>query len=88
LGIVNVSVPPPATRTSKEPSSAVTVWVAVSLLAIVNSVPAVTDAAPNDVFWMVSAAGAELPAAAVVVLALLPLLLQAVAPTANKHAAT
>jgi hypothetical protein len=52
-------------------------------LAIVNSVPAFTDAAENDELWIVNAAGAPLPELPEL---LLLSLLHAAKKNANKHA--
>jgi hypothetical protein len=98
VGTVRLAVPLAGTSTSNEPSSAVTVWATLSLLVIVNGVPAVTDAAENELPEIVippPAAAAVDPAAPVAVVptgaplgVLLDLLslLQAVAVNASMHA--
>lgn len=98
VGIVSVAVPPAGTATSNEPASSVTVWAALSLLVMVNSVPAVTEAgekAKPEMVRPAPLAGAAVDPPAPVAdetagatgsLLVLSSLLQAVAVNANMHA--
>ncbi|HEY0520784.1 MAG TPA: hypothetical protein VGC84_14920 [Ilumatobacteraceae bacterium] len=90
FGIVNVALPFPGTAVLNEPSSAVTVWEALSLFLIVNSVPAFTVVEPKlnpEIDMPGLAAAAVVPPAAPAVVPDAPVVAPVAAPVVAAGAA-